>query len=119
MPNPFGVPEINVLDVDANLKAGKTFVWMDVREPHEFASATIANAPILMAPISKLAREGLAALPPEAQNKNAEIIVSCHHGGRSAQVTAWLLQQGWTNVLNLNGGIDAWAREVDPTVGRY
>ncbi len=58
MPNPLGAPEISVRDVDANLKAGKQFVWLDVREPHEFSRAAIANAPILMAPISKLAQEG-------------------------------------------------------------
>ena len=119
MPNPFGAPEISARDVDEKVKAGQQFVWLDVREPHEFSRASIATATVAMTPISKLAQEGLAALPAEAQDKNAEIVVSCHHGGRSAQVTAWLLQQGWTNVLNLDGGIDAWAREVDPTVGRY
>ena len=119
MPNQFGAPEISVHDVDAKVKAGHPFVWLDVREPHEFARAAIENTAILKMPISRLAQEGIAALPSEAQEKNAEIVVSCHHGGRSAQVTAWLRQQGWTNVLNMDGGIDAWSREVDPSVGRY
>ena len=119
MPNPFGAPEISARDVDAKVKSGEKFVWLDVREPHEFARAAIANTAIVKLPISRLAQEGPDALPVEAQDKNAAIIVSCHHGGRSAQVTAWLRQQGWTNVLNLDGGIDAWAREVDPSVGRY
>ncbi|MFN8446743.1 MAG: rhodanese-like domain-containing protein [Caldilineaceae bacterium] len=119
MPNPFGAPEISTRDVDAKVKSGQKFVWLDVREPYEFASAAIANTNISRVPISRLAQEGPDALPTEAQDKNTEIVVSCHHGGRSAQVVAWLRQQGWTNVLNMDGGIDAWAREVDPSVGRY
>lgn len=119
MPNPFGAPEISAREVATKLEAGEQFVWLDVREAYEFAQASITNAPIIMTPLSRLGQEGITALPLEAQDKNAEIIVSCHHGNRSAQVTAWLRQQGWTNVLNLNGGIDAWAREVDPSVGRY
>jgi rhodanese-related sulfurtransferase len=43
----------------------------------------------------------------------------CHHGGRSAQVVQWLSARGMDNVINLRGGIDAWAREVDQTMGRY
>jgi rhodanese-related sulfurtransferase len=43
----------------------------------------------------------------------------CHHGTRSAQVTAWLAQQGYKNVSNVAGGIDAYARQVDSSVGFY
>jgi rhodanese-related sulfurtransferase len=43
----------------------------------------------------------------------------CHHGNRSQQVTAWLAQQGWKNTFNVRGGIDAYARQVDPSVGMY
>jgi rhodanese-related sulfurtransferase len=53
------------------------------------------------------------------QAKETEIVVMCHHGVRSAQVVSWLRQQGWTNVWNLSGGIDAYARDVDPAVGFY
>jgi len=53
------------------------------------------------------------------QDKNAEIVVFCHKGVRSAQVTMWLKQQGWTNVLSMAGGIDAWAKQVDPDGGMY
>jgi rhodanese-related sulfurtransferase len=45
--------------------------------------------------------------------------VMCHHDSRSAQVTAWLAQQGWKNVFNVSGGIDEYARAVDPSVGFY
>ncbi|MFQ5435920.1 MAG: rhodanese-like domain-containing protein, partial [Anaerolineae bacterium] len=67
-----------------------------------------------------LARQGMGALPTAVtQNKDTEIVVMCHHGIRSAQVVAWLRQQGWTNVWNMTGGIDAYATAVDPTIGRY
>jgi rhodanese-related sulfurtransferase len=43
----------------------------------------------------------------------------CHHGNRSAQVAAWLAQQGWKNVFNVRGGIDEYARKIDNSVGFY
>jgi len=45
--------------------------------------------------------------------------VLCHHGVRSAQVTGWLAQQGWTNIKSVRGGIDAYARQIDQAVGFY
>ena len=45
--------------------------------------------------------------------------VLCHHGNRSMQVTMWLAQQGYKNVINVSGGIDAYARQVDSSVGFY
>jgi rhodanese-related sulfurtransferase len=119
MPNPFGAPEVSVSVVSQKLKAGDRFVWLDVREPHELAQANFRDDNVLLAPISQLALRGIEALPLEARNKEAEIVISCHHGIRSAQVAAWLLQQGWRNVASLEGGIDAWARQIDPNVGTY
>jgi rhodanese-related sulfurtransferase len=119
MPNPYGAPEISVQDVAAKVKANEKFVWLDVREPNELTEAAINDERVVNVPMSVLAQERTAALPAEAQDKDAEIIVFCHHGGRSGQVTAWLRQQGWTNVLNMDGGIDNWARSVDSSVGRY
>lgn len=69
--------------------------------------------------MSRLAREGTQALSDAAQSQDATIYVMCHHGNRSAQVTAWLAQQGWKNVFNVRGGIDAYAREIDNAVGFY
>ena len=63
---------------------------------------------------------GPAALPDSIlADKTVEIVVMCHHGIRSAQVSMWLLRQGWQNVFNLQGGINAYALEVDPLVGQY
>lgn len=119
MSNPYGAPEISVQEVARKQQARETFVWLDVREPHEFSAASIADPNVVQVPLSVLADRQLAALPPAAQDKDAEIVVFCHHGIRSAQVVAWLRQQGWTRALNMAGGIDAWAQEVDPSVGTY
>jgi rhodanese-related sulfurtransferase len=54
-----------------------------------------------------------------AANFDAEIIVLCHHGIRSADVTRWLITQGWKNTVSLEGGIAAYASEVDKSVGWY
>jgi rhodanese-related sulfurtransferase len=119
MPNPYGAPEISVQDVAAKAAASEKFVWLDVREPNELAAAAISDERVVNVPMSVLAQERTAALPAEAQDKDAEIVVFCHHGTRSGQVTAWLRGQGWNNVLNMEGGIDNWATSVDSTVGRY
>jgi rhodanese-related sulfurtransferase len=47
------------------------------------------------------------------------IVVMCHAGGRSARVTKYLNDNGFANAVNLDGGIDAWSEEIDPTVPRY
>lgn len=94
MPNPFGAPEISVQDVAAKQQAGEQFIWLDVREPDELNVAFIDDERVVDVPLSRLAREQVAALPESLQDKAAEIIVFCHHGMRSAQVTAWLQGQG-------------------------
>ena len=119
MPNPYGAPEITVQEVAEKRENGDDFVLMDVREAHELNLANLGEG-VTLVPLSQLARRQLAALPPEvANNKDAEVVVMCHTGNRSGQVTMWLRQQGWTNVLNMAGGIDAWARQIDPDVGLY
>ncbi|GIV79427.1 MAG: rhodanese domain protein [Litorilinea sp.] len=119
MPNPFGVPELTVQEVAEKRRSGVPFLWLDVREPVEWTAARIDDADILTVPLSELAERQLDALPEALLDREAEIVVFCHHGVRSAQVAAWLRQQGWKRVYNMAGGIDAWAREIDPSVGSY
>lgn len=119
MPNQYGAPEISVQDVAAKVAANEDFILLDVREPNELAAAAIDDPRVVNVPLSVLAEQKVAALPAAAQDKDAEIVVFCHHGGRSGQVTAWLRGQGWTNVVNMDGGIDRWATGVDASVGRY
>ena len=117
--NPYGVPGLTVQEVAQKRENGDEFILLDVREPNELLFANLGDG-IQTCPVSQLAEQGPNALPEAVlANKEAEIVVMCHHGNRSAQVTAWLRQQGWTNVLNMDGGIDAYATAVDPSVGRY
>jgi sulfur-carrier protein adenylyltransferase/sulfurtransferase len=113
------MPEIFVKDLSEKLSNGTPFVLLDVREPHELQYARLPDEWVTPLPLSKLSRELLDGLPESVQSKETEIVVMCHTGRRSAQVTAWLRQNGWTNVYNLAGGIDTYAREIDPSVGFY
>lgn len=119
MSNPYGMPGIDVQQLAQKLANGDEFILLDVREPVELLYANLGDN-VLTAPLSELAQRQLDALPAEVRNnQEAEVVVMCHHGNRSAQVTAWLRQQGWQNVFNLDGGIDAYAIAIDPSVGRY
>lgn len=51
--------------------------------------------------------------------QDSDLIIYCHHGGRSSQAALWLEQQGYDEVANLDGGIDAWSRDIDDTIPRY
>lgn len=119
MANPYGVPDISAAEVARKRAAGEGFLLVDVREPFELTLANLGDG-VLNVPLSDLSRRRVQALPETVTADPAqEIVVVCHHGNRSAQVTAWLLQQGYTSVYNLDGGIDAYAREVDPSIGFY
>ncbi len=113
------IPEISVEQLAEKLKSADGFILLDVREPDELALAKIADSRLVLSPMSGLAQRGLNGLPEAARRKDAEIYVLCHHGERSANVTGWLAARGWTNVHSVAGGIDAYARLIDPQVGVY
>jgi len=113
------IPEITVQQLAKKLKSQDQFILLDVREPSELEQAKMTDARLEVVPMSRLGREGFEALSEAARKKDAEIYVMCHQGARSAQVTAWLAARGWTNVHNVSGGIDAFARTVDPSIGIY
>ena len=119
MPNPYGAPEISVADAAAKLEAGETFRFLDVREKEEVATVSLSHDNVDYAPLSELGANGPDVLPEAAKDQDAEIIVFCHHGMRSAQVVAWLRKQGWKHVVSMAGGIDAYASEVDSSIGFY
>ncbi len=83
---------------------------LDVREPWEVAAASIPGA--LNIPMGDIPSR-LTELDPDR-----ETIVMCHHGVRSAQVAIYLARNGFEQVINLAGGIDAWS-DLDPSVPRY
>jgi rhodanese-related sulfurtransferase len=113
------LPEITVNELADKLRSEDSFILLDVREPHELDFAKVSDSRLEVTPMSRLAREGTKALSESASAKESIIYVICHHGNRSAQVSAWLAQQGWKNVFNVRGGIDEYARQIDPSVGFY
>jgi rhodanese-related sulfurtransferase len=84
---------------------------LDVREPWEFRICKIDGSQLI--PMGQLP-SSLKALDPQR-----ETVVICHHGIRSRQVAMYLDYQGFANVINLNGGVAAWARDVDHQMATY
>ena len=103
--------EISVTELKAALDGGG-FTLLDVREPWEFQTAHIAGSKHI--PMGEIAARFNQELDPEEH-----IVVVCHLGVRSMNVTAWLRQQGFEKVQSLRGGIDRWSREIDQTVPIY
>ena len=112
-------PEITVIELAEKLKSDEKFILLDVRELLELEHAKITDGRLEVTPMSRLAQEGVKALPESVQSQEIPVYVMCHHGNRSMQVTGWLAQQGYKNVFNVSGGIDAYARKVDSSVGFY
>lgn len=104
--------EITAEQVKAKLDGGDNFLLLDVREPWEFETARIEGAKLM--PMGDVPSRAHQELDPEGA-----IVVLCHHGVRSMNVTAWLRQQGFEKAQSMHGGIDAWSRTVDPKVPMY
>ncbi|MCL1462842.1 rhodanese-like domain-containing protein [Argonema galeatum] len=110
------IPKISVEDLANRLAVGKEDLQLvDVREPQELVLASLEGFENL--PLSEFAEWS-----GEIQTRfdpHAETIVMCHHGIRSAQMCQWLIAQGFTNVKNVTGGIDAYSNLVDLKIPRY
>jgi rhodanese-related sulfurtransferase len=113
------VPQISVEALAARLRSRDSFVLLDVRENWELKRAAIKDSRLQVKPMSQLSREGLSGLPADVQARDAEVYVLCHLGARSDQVAAWLISQGWSRTFSVAGGIDAYARKIDRSVGSY
>lgn len=103
--------EIEPRKVKEKLDRGDAFLLVDCREPHEHAICRIEGAHLV--PRGSMAQN--LALFESAE----EVVVYCHHGRRSLEVTAWLRAQGVDNARSMAGGIERWSREIDPSVPRY
>lgn len=114
-----GIPEITVRKLASKMEKGDKFVLLDVREAWETNLAWINDERTILLPMSRIAREQKEAFPPALRDPQTEIVVICHHGIRSADVTGWMRQNGWKKVSSLAGGIAAYAAEIDPLVGMY
>jgi adenylyltransferase/sulfurtransferase len=103
--------DIEPTEVKVKQDRGDRFVLVDVREPHEFRIARIPGS--ILIPLGDVPKR-LGEL-----DKNAEIVMHCKMGGRSAKAVDILKQSGFTKVRNMKGGILAWSDKVDPTVPKY
>ncbi|MFN7932569.1 MAG: molybdopterin-synthase adenylyltransferase MoeB [Bryobacteraceae bacterium] len=102
--------EIDPVDVKKLLDAKHNFVFIDVREPHEYQ---ICNVGAKLIPLGTLPQR-LKELDPKA-----EYVMHCKSGMRSGKACDLLRQNGFTNVRNMKGGILAWSDKVDPSVPKY
>jgi molybdopterin/thiamine biosynthesis adenylyltransferase/rhodanese-related sulfurtransferase len=104
------VPVITARDLEKRLDAGEGLFLLDVREPHEADISSIGGTLIP----KDVVRQRLNEVP-----RDVPVVVYCRSGSRSATVVRWLEDDGYTNVVNLAGGINAWAREIDPSIMIY
>lgn len=103
--------EIEPTEVKQKQDRGDKFILVDVREPHEYQIARIPGS--ILIPLGDLPKR-LNEIDP-----NAEIVMHCKMGGRSAKACDLLKQNGYTKVRNMKGGILAWSDKVDPSVPKY
>lgn len=92
-------------------KADTRPLLLDVREPWEFQVCRLPDSQLVPMRQIPMALDGL--------DPKRETVVICHHGVRSFAVARFLEQAGFTNVINLDGGVAGWARDVDPTMPTY
>lgn len=106
---------LDVKDLQAFVEREPGAVLLDVREPWE-----VALARIQLPGVQALAMP-MHTVPARVAelDRSQPIVCICHHGGRSAQVVAFLQRQGLARVYNLAGGVDAWSTQVDSAVPRY
>ncbi|MBD6615922.1 rhodanese-related sulfurtransferase [Komarekiella sp. 'clone 1'] len=108
--------QISVEELAQRLSANEPGIQLvDVREPQELAIANIEG--FVNLPLSEFVEWGDQV--PTLFNPQAETLVLCHHGIRSAQMCQWLIAQGFTNVKNIAGGIDAYSILVDSSIPQY
>ena len=107
----YDIPQLTPQQLQDKLSASSDILLLDVREPEEAALCRLPNS--ILIPMNKLSMR---------QNElpdGKEIIVYCHHGIRSQYCALYLADTGFEQTANLKGGIDAWAREIDPAMPRY
>jgi molybdopterin/thiamine biosynthesis adenylyltransferase/rhodanese-related sulfurtransferase len=103
--------EITPASLATRMQQGTAPALLDVREPYEWSIARLPDARLI--PLNSLPQA------VRSLDRDAELVVYCHHGVRSGAAVAWLRDRGFSRVRNLVGGIDRWSLEVDPAIRRY
>jgi rhodanese-related sulfurtransferase len=105
------VRDISVEELARRRTEGEHFVLLDVREPDELATVKIEWAQWIP----------MREIPARVNELDAQtpVAVICHHGGRSERVAAFLTARGFADVVNVEGGIDAYAARIEPGLARY
>ena len=94
-------------------------IVLDVREPWELQTASVKPDGFTLVHIPMREIPARVAELQQAHGTAQPIACLCHHGMRSQQVANYLTQSGFTEVVNLQGGIDAWSQQLDPSVPKY
>jgi monothiol glutaredoxin len=104
------IRQISAVDLKAMVDAGATFQLVDVRSPEERDVARLDGSRLL----DQAYHDELLAM-----DRQTPLVLHCHHGVRSQAAAQYFQEQGFTNLANVAGGIDAWSVDVDPSVPRY
>ena len=105
--------ETDIYGVKQLLDSGTDFLLLDCREPHEYEICRLEGSTLI--PMREIP-DRVAEL---AGFQDKPIVVQCHHGVRSLRVAHWLRDQGFETAQSMQGGIEAWSLEVDPSIPRY
>ena len=106
------IPQITAKQLAARIDAGERFYFLDVRQPAEHALAALADSKLV--PLNELPARLAEVQVPDG----CTLVVYCHHGIRSMHGGMFLARHGFAP-LSLEGGIEAWSLEVDPSMPRY
>lgn len=106
------IKQMTVGELKARLDKKENFVLVDVREKDEYNIGHIEGSKLI--PLSQFADKALLELKPDQ-----DIVIHCHHGGRSQRACEFLAGQGFATLANVSGGIHAWSVEIDPDVPQY
>lgn len=102
--------EFNAKQLKHHLEENTSFL-LDVRQPWEYDICHLDNSTLI--PMAQLPDK------PERPDKKQETIVICHHGIRSRMMGRYLESVGFGNIINLSGGVDGWAKNIDTTMASY
>lgn len=107
--------EITVQELKKKLDAGEPVFILDVREPFEQYQSALDHEAVTLIPLGELPDR----LDEISSKKSSEVVCMCRSGGRSARACKLLEQKGFEDVKNLKGGINRWAKDIDPSLPMY